>query len=179
MGEQPPSPGHLVLVGMMGTGKTTVGRGLAARLGRPFVDSDDQVEARTGRTVREIFETDGEATYRRIESDALAEALGGEEPAVIAAAGGVVIDPVNRRRLGDAGTVVWLRADPALLATRVGAGGHRPLLDGDPLATLTRLAAERDGWYREVADEVVDVGAGGSAAVVERILALVGARVHR
>ncbi len=158
----------------MGTGKTTVGRRLASRLGRAFVDSDDQVEARTGRTVREIFESDGEATYRRIESEALADALCRKDPAVIAAAGGVVIDPVNRHRLSAAGTVVWLRADPALLAARVRAGEHRPLLDGDPLTTLTRLAAERDGWYREVADEVVDVGTGGSTAVTERILDLVG-----
>ena len=83
--------GHLVLVGMMGTGKTTVGTVLAQRLGRPLIDSDAEVEARTGRTVREIFETDGEAAYRALETEALVDALASPVPAVIAAAGGVVL----------------------------------------------------------------------------------------
>src|SRR4051794_31328522 len=90
-------PRHVVLVGMMGAGKTTVGSRLARRLDRPFVDSDVQVERRAARTVRQIFETEGEAAFRAIESEALAEALASEEPAVIAAAGGTVLDPVNRQ----------------------------------------------------------------------------------
>ena len=101
-----------MLIGMMGSGKTTVGRSLAAALGRPLVDSDAQVEARTGRTVREIFESDGEAAYRVLEREALVDALGEAEPSVVAAAGGVVLDAGNRAVLQEAGTVVWLRARP-------------------------------------------------------------------
>src|SRR5947208_13903360 len=92
-------PRHVILIGMMGSGKTTVGGRLARALDRPFVDSDVQVEQRTARTVREIFETDGEAAYRVLESEVLAEALASEEPAVIAAAGGTVPHPKNRRRM--------------------------------------------------------------------------------
>jgi shikimate kinase len=161
---------HVVLVGMMGTGKTTVGRLVAERLGRPFVDSDEQVEVRTGRTVREIFESDGEAAFRREESEALAEALEAGEPAVVAAAGGVVLDPENRRRLRDAGLVVWLRADPALLVGRVGSATHRPLLADDPAGVLRRLAEERAPLYTEVSDEVIDVDHLGPDDVAQRIV---------
>lgn len=161
-----------MLVGMMGAGKTTVGQEVARRLGRDFLDSDDQVEAGTGRTVREIFETGGEAAFRALEASALAVALGRSEPAVIAAAGGVVLDPENRRRMREAGPVVWLRADPAVLATRVGSSDHRPLLADDPLGVLTRLDRERQALYREVADHVVDVGRRSSHEVVEDVLAV-------
>jgi shikimate kinase len=160
-----------VLVGLMGTGKTTVGRLLAERLGRPFVDSDAVVEARTGRTVREIFETDGEAAYRPLETDALLDALASPVPAVIAAAGGVVLSPVNRRALEEhAALVVWMRADPGVLARRVGPQDHRPLLDGTASATLAHMAAERTALYAEVADVVVDVDQKTPAEVVEAIL---------
>ncbi len=166
----------MVLVGMMGSGKTTAGRRVAAALGRPFVDSDAQVEARTGRTVREIFETEGEPAYRVREREALIAALEAEEPSVIAAAGGVVLDPENRAALARAATVVWLRADPAVLAGRVAGGrDHRPLLAADPLGTLTRLAGERHDLYEEVADHVVDVDHVRPPDLVARIVALVTA----
>ncbi len=165
---------HLVLVGMMAAGKTTVGRAVAARLGRPFSDSDELVEARTGRTVREIFARDGEAAFRVLETAALVEALAVEEPQVIAAAGGVVLEAANRSALRRPGVrVVWLRADPHVLEGRLeaaGGPGHRPLLDGDPGAALRRLAAEREPLYREVADVVVDVGGLTPGDVVERVL---------
>jgi shikimate kinase len=141
---------------MMGAGKTTVGRKLARALGRPFIDSDQQVEQRTGRTVREIFEADGEAAYRVLEADALAEALATTSPSIIAAAGGTVLREENRDRMRHAGTVVWLRADPAVLADRVRNGTHRPLLQDDPAAVLERLDAQRRALYEEVADHVVD-----------------------
>jgi shikimate kinase len=169
-------PDHLVLVGMMGSGKTTVGRRAAARLGRRLRDSDREIEARTGRTVREIFESDGEAAFRVEEARVLAEALDDPEPAVVAAAGGVVLDPANRRRLRAAGTVVWLDARPEQLAQRVAAGGHRPLLGDDPEAALVRLDAERRPLYAEVADHVVPVGDRRLDEVVADVVALVGAR---
>lgn len=165
-------PRHVVLVGMMGAGKTTVGSRLARRLDRPFVDSDVQVERRAARTVRQIFETEGEAAFRAIESEALAEALASEEPAVIAAAGGTVLDPVNRQRMKDCGTVVFLEAPPEALAPRVGGDDHRPLLGTDPATALRKMDETRHELYREVADHVVDVTTGGPDEVVERILEL-------
>ncbi len=158
----------------MGSGKTSVGRLVAQRLGRRFVDSDAQVEARAGRTVRAIFESDGEAAFRTLEADALAEALAAPEPVVVAAAGGVVLDPENRRRLREGATVVWLRAEPAVLATRVRTGDHRPLLAGDGLGVLRRMDEDRAGLYAEVADHVVDVGPAPVAEVVESVLERIG-----
>ena len=166
---------HLVLVGMMGSGKTTVGRRVAARLGRRLRDSDAEVEARTGHTVREIFETEGEAAFRTEEARALAEALDEPDPVVVAAAGGVVLDPDNRARLRDAGTVVWLDATPEELARRVATGSHRPLLGDDPLAALRRLDGERRPLYEEVADHRVPVGGRPLDDVVADVLTLVGA----
>jgi len=166
---------HLVLIGMMGSGKTTVGRRVAERLGRRLRDSDAEVEARTGRTVREIFETDGEAAFRTEEAQALAEALDDPEPVVVAAAGGVVLDPDNRARLRDAGTVVWLDATPEELARRVTRGSHRPLLGDDPLTALRRLDGERRPLYEEVADHRVPVGGRPLDDVVADVLTLVGA----
>ncbi len=157
----------------MGSGKTSVGRMVARRLGRAFLDSDEQVEERTGRTVREIFETDGEAAFRRLEADVLAEALARPDPAVVAAAGGVVLDAGNRRRLKDQATVVWLRAEPAVLVTRVRSGDHRPLLAADPLAVLEGMKAAREPLYREVVDHIVDVGHTPVTQVVESVLEVV------
>ena len=175
------APGHVVLVGMMGAGKTTVGRWLAQRLHRPFVDSDELVEARTGRTVRELFEAAGEAGFRAEESAALADALTSETPAVVAAAGGTVMDPANRhlmRRASAAGgIVVWLRAEPIVLAGRVAGGDHRPLLADDTLGTLRALAESRQGLYAEVADVTIDEatpeGPLSSAEVCALVLAAV------
>jgi shikimate kinase len=156
----------------MGSGKSTVGRIVAERLQRPFFDSDEMVEARTGRTVREIFETDGEATYRPLETDALLDALASPEPAVIAAAGGVVLAPVNRSALREqAGRVVWLRASPALLVDRAMRQDHRPLLDRDPKAMLAHMAADREALYTEVADEIIDIDHLTPEQVADRVLA--------
>jgi shikimate kinase len=149
---------HVVLVGMMGSGKTSVGQQLATRLGVGFVDSDEQIERLTGRTVREIFEDDGEAAFRKLEAEALAAAVESPARSVIAAAGGVVLDAANRELLRRAGTVVWLRARPEVLAARVREGDHRPLLGDDALCVLRRLEAERAPLYDEVADAVLDVG---------------------
>lgn len=154
-------PGHLVLVGLMGSGKTTVGRRLSRKLERPFVDADEEIEAVTGRSVADWFATSGEAAFRTAESEVLADLLDRREPLVIATGGGVVAAAENRARLmADGVTVVWLQATPGLLAHRVSQKPprpHRPLLAEDPLEVLTRLATERDPWYAEVADLVVDI----------------------
>src|SRR5262249_36763501 len=138
---------------------------------RPFIDSDAEIEARTGRTVREIFETDGEAAYRALETDALRDALASPVAAVIAAAGGVVVSPVNRQALHDrAGRVGWLRADPGLLPGRVGVQDHRPLLQDDPAGTLARMAADRAPLYAEVADVIIDEDTKTPGEIADEIL---------
>lgn len=162
---------HLVLVGMMGSGKSTVGRIAAERLGRSLVDTDAVIEATTGRTVRQIFEAEGEPAFRALETQVLRDALAAAEPSVIAAAGGVVLDAENRRLLSESDArVVWLRAEPTLLAERVRSGSHRPALDDDPLGTLNRMAETREALYREVADAIVTVDGRSVFEVVEAVL---------
>jgi shikimate kinase len=149
----------IVLVGMMAAGKSSVGRRLAERRGWEFFDSDRQIEAITGRSVAEIWRTDGEAAFRTLEAQVLADALASTTPRVIAAAGGTVLDPRNRRLMSLHHPVVWLRARPDTLAHRVRAGSavHRPLLDEDPEGVLARLDAARRPFYEDVADVTVDV----------------------
>jgi shikimate kinase len=162
---------HIVLVGMMGSGKTTVGRVLASRLKRDLLDSDALVEEREGRTVRDIFADDGEDAFRAIETEVLTESLAKPDGAVIAAAGGVVLRRENRDALQASGArVVWLRADPTVLAERVKGGGHRPLLDDDPEGTLRRMYEEREALYREVADLIITVDGRSVTDVVDAVL---------
>ena len=146
---------HVVLVGLMGVGKSTVGRRLAKELDRPFADVDEQVELAAGATVPRLFRERGEAAFRAGEAELLADLVARPAPLVIAAGGGVVTGEANRRLL--AGTfVVWLRASARFLAGRTDPT-HRPLLAGDPEDALTRLADERAPLYAEVADAAVDV----------------------
>ena len=142
---------------MMAVGKTSVGRRLAASRGWEFFDSDRQIETMTGRSVADIWRTDGEPTFRRLEAQVLVDALASIKPRVIAAAGGTVLDETNRRLIRQHHPVVWLRAPPEVLATRLGAATHRPLLDVDPSGALVHLDAVRRPLYEEVADVVVDV----------------------
>lgn len=162
--------GHVVLVGLSGSGKSSTATRLGRRLGRTVLDTDRMVERRTGATVSDVFVADGEAAFRRMEHEALAAALSAP-PAVIATGGGVVLDGENRRLLGEAGTVVWLRADPAALATRIHASREaRPLLAGDAAAALRRLDDERAPLYAEVADVVVETTGKAPADVLEEVL---------
>ena len=156
MGDGQPKPSRLLLVGMMGSGKTTVGHLAAQRLGWPHLDSDAEVEEATGKTVPEIFAEQGEAAFRVAETAALERALE-VEPVVVSVAGGAVLDAGNRQLLHKSGTVVWLRAEVDTLAGRVGDGAGRPLLDGDTERALAELDAVRRLLYAQVADCVVDV----------------------
>jgi shikimate kinase len=156
---------------MMGAGKTTVGRALAARLGTDFVDTDDLVAVSAGCSIRELFERHGEAHFRRVEASVLEEALSAIKSGVIGCGGGVVIAAPSRRLLKDApATVVWLRATPAALFHRLEGDTDRPLLDGDALAKLDALSAERGAWYAEVADVVVDVDDRSLEQIVDEIV---------
>ena len=149
---------HVVLVGLMATGKTTIGKRVAKRLDRPFVDADAELEARTGMSIRELFETEGEDEFRRLEAKLLGELLDATAPQVIATGGGAVVTAATRERLkGPDSFVVWLDADPVFLASRAAGKTTRPLLDDDPVGTLSRLSQERSPWYREVADATLDI----------------------
>lgn len=177
-----PRVDHLVLVGMMGSGKTTVGRLLAERLVRAHLDTDDLVSAATGQSVAEIFATGGETVFRAEEARALQGALASGEAAVISVGGGAVADPSTRWLLGRGGPVVWLRAEPATLADRLGEGGGRPLLARPPglrlLDVVRRLDEERRPVYAGVADITVDVDDVPPAEVVERTLTALGVRAR-
>jgi shikimate kinase len=158
---------HLILVGMMGSGKTTVGVAAAKRLGWPFVDLDHVIVAEQGQSIGEIFGLQGEPAFRGYESAALQEVLDLDDPSVVCTGGGAVLDPDNRHRMHERGTVVWLRADPAVLARRLGnAVNGRPLLryDGDDdlegpalASRLRRLCDERRPAYELAADHAVPV----------------------
>ena len=140
----------------MGAGKTTVGRQLAKRLVRPFLDSDHEIVARTGVPIPTIFEIEGEDGFRRREVQTIHE-LTESDNLVMATGGGVVMNPENRQRLRDTGWVVYLDVPPALLYERTRHDRNRPLLNvPDPLARLEELYAIRDPLYREIAHVVID-----------------------
>jgi shikimate kinase len=167
----PPSHRHLVLIGLMGAGKTTVGREVARRLGRTFVDTDDLVTATARMSVDEIFADTGEAGFRRLERDVVADVCASPEPLVVACGGGAVLDPENRRALRAAGVVVWLRAPARTLAGRVGDGSKRPLLRDDPAGVLARLERMREPAYEAAAHVSVDTDGVGIHAVADSVLA--------
>ena len=162
-------PGNVYLVGLMGAGKTSVGRVLAKRLRKTFVDSDHEIEARTGVRIPVIFEIEGEPGFRRREAAVLQE-LVLQDDIVLATGGGVVLDPQNRRALRATGTVVYLRASPNELWLRTRHDRNRPLLQtGDPLGRLQQLHAERDALYRESAHLIVDTGNQALRTLVGRL----------
>lgn len=161
---------NIYLVGLMGAGKTTVGRQLARRLGRPFFDSDHEIVARTGVAIPTIFEIEGEEGFRRREALAIAELTAGRDM-VMATGGGVVLNPENRRLLHDTGWVVYLNVPPALLYERTRHDRNRPLLKvPDPLAKLEELHALRDPLYREIAHLTIEGGRLVASGIVQHLL---------
>ncbi|WP_405235516.1 shikimate kinase AroK [Lentisalinibacter orientalis] len=160
---------RIFLVGPMGAGKSAVGRALARALKLEFVDTDDEIERRTGVDIPFIFEKEGEAGFRKREA-AVVDELTARPDLVLATGGGVVGDPDNRRHLAARGTVVYLHTTVAQQLARTRRGRERPMLAaGDPEETLGRLFAERDPLYREIADLVIETDGRRVHHVVEDI----------
>jgi shikimate kinase len=168
----------IVMVGMMGAGKSAIGRRLAQRLGLPFVDADTEIERAAGCTVAEIFDRHGEAAFRDGERRVIARLLDGPM-GVLATGGGAFMDPETRARIRGRAITVWLKADLDTLVERVSRRGHRPLLrNGDPREVLTRLMETRGPIYAE-ADITVETGNSPASATVERVIeALAAFRQH-
>lgn len=158
--------GNFFLVGLMGAGKTTVGKILAKHLHKTFYDSDHEIEHRTGVNIPLIFELEGEAGFRRRETSTIEE-LVKQHDIVLATGGGAVLAKQNRECLSQNGTVIYLCAHPDELFHRTRGDKNRPLLQTDnPKARLEKLFAERDPLYREIADIVIDTGDQSVSAIV-------------
>ena len=164
---------NIFLVGLMGAGKTSIGKLLAKRLGKSFLDSDHEIERATGVKIPVIFEIEGEPGFRTRETRMLADLVQGGN-IVLATGGGAILSPQNRKLLAANGIVVYLRATVPDLWNRTRHDKNRPLLEtADPLAKLEQLFAERDPLYRDVADIIVDTGSqslGSLAHQLERKL---------
>ena len=146
----------LWLIGMMGSGKSTVGQVVASRTGKLFLDTDLLVEDASGLAVFDVFEAEGEAAFRLRESDAIRSAAGVAD-AIVATGGGVVLLEDNVRSMKSSGPVVWLRADPLTLATRIGNASGRPLLtDVDVVGRLSVILDHRTDAYQRAADHMID-----------------------
>jgi shikimate kinase len=168
--------GSLYLVGMMGAGKSTVGRLLARRLKLRFFDCDHEIERRCGVKIPLVFEIEGEAGFRAREAETVAE-LSELPGIVLATGGGAVLLEENRRRLAARGTVIYLRARPEDLYSRVRNDRNRPLLaTADPLRRLRELHAERDPLYASIADVVIDTGKQTVQALARELVARLGER---
>ena len=161
---------NIFLVGLMGAGKTTIGRLLARRLDMTFIDSDHEIEARTGATIPWIFEIEGEASFRRREADVIRE-LTAQNGIVLATGGGAVLNPASRALLAERGTVIYLRASVSSILARTAHDKNRPLLQtADPRKKLEDLTAQREPLYREIADMVIDTGRPNVQSMVQTIL---------
>jgi shikimate kinase len=160
----------LALVGLPGSGKSTVGRQLARRLDLPFVDADQAIEQRLGCAIREFFEREGEERFRDLESETLDD-LTRHHPGVLSTGGGVVLRPLNRRILRERTQVFYLRTSPEEIYRRLRHDKVRPLLQvSDPLARLRDLMAQRDPLYREVAHHIIESPKPTVSGLVQQIL---------
>src|ERR1700722_9327921 len=157
----------------VGSGKSTVGALVAQRTGRALVDVDAVITARMNKTVRELWEEGGEAAYRYLESEVVLETLREDTPTVLAAPGGVVLDPLVRAALAHS-LVVWLRTSPSTLAGRVRPGDHRPLLEDRPAETFAAMAEMRSELYREVATAIIDTDGRAPESIADEVVELLG-----
>jgi shikimate kinase/3-dehydroquinate synthase len=161
---------NIYLVGLMGSGKTTIGRALAKKLGLRFVDSDHEIEVRTGATIPLIFEIEGEASFRQREAEVIRD-LTQCEGIVLATGGGAILDAGSRERLKGTGTVIWLRASVSSILARTSHDRNRPLLQtADPRQKLEQLSTEREPLYRELANMTVDTGRPHLSSLVQLII---------
>lgn len=166
-------PTHIVLVGPMGAGKSSIGQRLAHRLGRAFVDVDVRIEAEAGMSITSIFSTEDESGFRLRERRALAAVLAHPEPSVIASGGGVVLDPGNRMAMRVAARVIYLKVDPSMQLQRLTGDTTRPLLAGDdPAQRLANLQQQREALYQGVADLTLDTSAHSPATAADALLTL-------
>lgn len=174
-GEATAAAPHLILIGLPGAGKTTVGRAVAKRLQRPFIDVDAEIEQMFGKAISRIFAEDGEATFRRGEAEVSARLASSTTPAVIAPGGGWVMNVAARAHLRGAARIIYLRVSPDEAVRRMGSGvARRPLLaSGDAVSALDALHERRRQAYEELADWTVDTGGLRRSQVVARVVALV------
>lgn len=162
---------NIFLVGLMGAGKTTVGRALAKKLNKRFIDSDHEIEARTGASIPLIFEIEGEASFRQREAEVIRD-LTAQSDIVLATGGGAILRPENRECLKTRGTVIYLRASVNSILQRTSHDKNRPLLQtADPRRRIEELAREREPYYREVADIIVETGRPNVQSLIHVILA--------
>ena len=167
---------NVYLVGLMGAGKTTIGRSLAKRLHLEFIDTDREIEARTGVTIPTIFEIEGEEGFRKREAQIIAD-LARLPGRIIATGGGIVLREENRARLIASGFVVYLNVPPQTLWERTRNDRNRPLLQvADPLGKLSELHEQRDAYYREVADLIIDSSRINAQSVLQMLMREVGER---
>jgi shikimate kinase len=166
-----PVAGNIALVGMMGSGKDSVAKALAARNGMPIIDTDAEIERAAGMRIKEIFSKEGETGFRKRECEVIASlGLDGAKPAIINCGGGAVISGKNRELLGRNATVVWLWADISTIMARVPKDGSRPLLGGvEPEKKLVELLAERKGAYSEASGLVLATDGKTPGEIAERI----------
>jgi shikimate kinase/3-dehydroquinate synthase len=161
---------NIFLVGLMGSGKTTIGRALAKRLNKRFVDADHEIEARTGASIPWIFEIEGEASFRQREADVIRD-LTAQEDIVLATGGGAVLNEESRKFLKERGTVVYLRASVNSILQRTSHDRNRPLLQtDDPRARIEELSLQRAPLYQEVAHIIIETGRPNVQSVVQSII---------
>jgi shikimate kinase/3-dehydroquinate synthase len=172
------STNNIFLVGLMGSGKTTIGRSLAKKLNLRFIDADQEIEIRTGASIPLIFEIEGEASFRQREADVIRD-LTAQQGIVLATGGGAVLNETSRQLLRERGTVIYLRASVASILQRTSHDKNRPLLQtADPRAKIEALSRERAPLYQEVAHITIETGRPNVHSVVHTILSQLESNAH-